>query len=621
MIRNDSNLLSIVGEVTGLIGTVVTDMTRVLHVVGHDVSMTAVVKLMENVFGEGIKGARYIIDHPSDVGGWLQNADSEAGKPFVWTLMTAALGLDLSKANEKLRFPTAKELANWEHKQSSLTVDAQRGLDALGKLAAFIIVTNMVFAGISGVMKLILAERWESGIDASIGRIGEQLGLNWAMGETLGQLMQVLTTRQLEEFANVQVHPNRLDMPVLRMLARQHHITPEQFWAGLDLQGYPDDLKQLILQMDSQQLTPADLQALWSIGQMTRSEIETYLGHVGFSDGDVSKLMTLWIDHAESQELAQYRATIRGDYLRGVIGPGAFRSMLAQLLMHPQQVPSISIPWSDIDGHVPDQIRNVIDMAVASADFAIRYGRTTVSIAELGKQLKTGHMSGGEFVRQAQAHGYSHEDAVRLRSIYEIPPLAGKPGLSSAKILQYTNSGVLTPEQAYSKLVNLGMDVKDAAFQAWNPKASAGPWGFPTTLATVKQAYLDGVLDNQTASERLLALGSSESDVKEELTLWHYQASRPVLQTPTELKKSAAWETAFRDSLKALYLEPAGGLGDAELVNLLEESGLSQTDAYYIWAGWYRDKHGTVPTAPGLGKADAQSETEPGPLVRTEQVG
>lgn len=595
-VRNISNPLDIIGEVTGLIGSAMADIGSLVHAVGHDKSRTALLSFMMHSFGHTSKGVQYIWNHPGDIGNWMNAAETELGQPFVWALMTGALGLDMSKAHEVLKFPTKTEIANWEHKQSSLTVDATRGLTALGKLTAFVIGTNLVFAALGGVMKLVLAQRWESQIDASIGHIGEQLGLNWAMGETLGELMQVLTTRQLEEFANVQVHPNRLDMQVLRMLARQHHITQEQFWAGLDLQGYPDDLKALILQMDTQQLLPADLQTLWSIGQMSRAEVETYLGHVGYSDPDVAHLMTLWIDHAESQELAQFRATLRMDYMKGVIGPYAFRDMLAQMLTHPQRVPAIPREGQQNYDSAPDQIKIVIDLAVASADFANHYGRVTVTVAELAKQLKTGRISGGEFVTRAQALGYSNEDAVKLRSIYEIPPLAGKPGLTSAKVLSYTAAGTLTSEQAYSKLVTMGMDNKDAAFLAWNPKASAGTFGFPSTVATVKQAYLDQVIDNAMATERLSALGLGETAIKEELELWHYQLSHPVIMTPKEIKANDHWEAAFRDSLHKLY--DVGGVGDAELVGLLEETGLTQTDAYYTWAGWYAERHGTIPGAP-----------------------
>ena len=91
-------------------------------------------------------------------------------------------------------------------------------------------------------------------------------------------------------------------------------------------------------------------------------------------------------------------------------------------------------------------------------------------------------------------------------------------------------------------------------------------------------------------------MGLSTTLIDEELKLWHYQLFHPVLATPLALKENAAWETAFRDSLKSLY--GAGGLGDAQLVGLLEETGLSQTDAYYTWAGWYAERHGSPPGAP-----------------------
>ena len=189
--------------------------------------------------------------------------------------------------------------------------------------------------------------------------------------------------------------------------------------------------------------------------------------------------MTLWVDHAETQELAQFRATLRADYLRGVIGPDGFRDMLAQLLTHPQRVPGMPNEGRPNYDAAPDQVKIVIDLAVASADFANKYGRATVSVGELAKQLKTGRLSGDEFVKRVTALGYSYQDAQRLQSIYQIPPLAGKPGLTTAKILSYTEGGALTNEQAFNRLVQLGMDNKDAAFLAWNPKAARAPSGSP----------------------------------------------------------------------------------------------------------------------------------------------
>lgn len=598
-VRSAVNPLDLIGEVSGLIGTALGDLTTLISQVGHESTLGSIGNLFTGIFGHTSTGVQYIIKNPTDIAGWMGQAEKTLGEPFVSALLTGALGLDLSKAHEVLKFPTAGEIANWEHTPSTLSVDSQKGINALAKLTAFIIGANLVFAGISGVAKMILAQRWESEIDASIGKIGEQLGLGWAMGELLGALMQVLAMQQLTEFANVQVHPARLDMPILMRLARQHHITTEQFWAGLDLQGYPDDLKALVLQMDTQQLLPADLQTLWSLGKMSRTEVETYLQHLGYSDSDVSSLLTLWIDHAESQELAQFRTTLRADYLRDVITQHQYQDMLAQLLLRPQEIPSLAMTGDYESASTPEQVKSVIAMAVASADFAKNYGRVTVTAGDLGRQLKAGQIDSGTFLTKLKALGYSHEDAVTMQHIYQIPPLAGKPGISTAKILSYTKSGALTPQQAYSTLVQRGMDPKDAEFQAWNPGATSGPWGYPSTVATVKQAYLDGVLDNTTADEALQRLGLTSEDIKQELTLWHWQASHPVLATPAEQKAGAHWEAAFRDSLHSLY--KANGLGDAELVNLLEETGLTETDAWYTWAGWYAEKHGTPPAQPPSG--------------------
>lgn len=593
---SNTDPLSALGSIMGLVGGAIDDIASLANNQWLDSAMAALKDRLATGFKHSDKGVMAMLSDFGGIENWYTYATQAMGTPFVQTFLRGGLGIDPNFHEGKLTFPKPGEVAHWQGEPSTLVVDSTKGVNELERMTGFILSTNIVMAVVASVLKLFLAQRHADRVDTMIGTIGEQLGLGWASGTALSQLLEVAAMRQLEELANVQLHPNRLDMMMLRQLARQHHITEDQFWAGLDLQGYPDDLKALILQMDTQQLQAADLQVLWSLGLMSVADIKEYLGHAGFSDGDIDKLVAIWITKAQTSGVAQFKATLRADYLQGKVSRGQYRDVLAQLMDNPQRPPQVNAAGQVNYDAAPDQVKLVIDMEVASADFAMEYGRVTESAAELGKLLKTGHIKHGEYLQRMKELGYDTSDARDMATIVQLPPGAGKPGLTSAKILQYAKGGMFTPQETYPKLLALGLPPKDAEFLAYNPSASGQPWYPPLNAATIKQAYFDKVLPTDDVVPQLMKLGLTEVEAKTELQLWYHQEQHQLDLSPAALKADAAWAAKMRDSLEALFMAKA--LGDMETINLLEETGLSQSDAGILWAGWATRRDGVPPGTP-----------------------
>jgi hypothetical protein len=584
------------GDVGTLLGAAFHDLTAIMTAVDHTPIVKALTHMIYTVLNHKDSGVRNILKHPGNIELWFGETTTSMGTPFVDAFMVGGMGANPDFAENVAAGMGRKPPHDWQNTKEAFRVDTRPGLNALARMVGFILTTNITFAVVGLISKFVLAQRYHEGVDRMLGGIGEQLGLGWASGTALSGLFETAMLPPLEESINVQFHPRRLDMMLLRQLARQHHINLDEFWAGLDLQGYPDSLKALILKMDTNQLLPADLQALWALGTMSRDGIKAYLRGVGYSDTDIEHLLTLWVDHAETQELALYRTEIRTVFLEGKITKEQFKDAYAELMQSPH-TPS-NPPWLGkyTYASAPEQIRMNIDMAVANAEFAIEWGRTSVTAAQVEKLLKAGEITDGEARKRLRSLGYDDADIHSVMQVFKAPPLAGKPGVTSAKILAYTKSGVFTNSEAYHKLMALGMDAKDAEFLAWNPDVKAGPWYPPFNVGTIIAAYIDGTLETDEVKPKLEQAGlNPEEAALEAERAYHtiYYSQHPKLMTA---KEESNWQHEWITSLKTIYA--AGGIGDQEAVNLMMEAGLGQSDAGIIWAGWYQARHGKLPGAP-----------------------
>jgi hypothetical protein len=606
-----SNPLDILGSVLSLVNMTLSGLMQIIH----GVHAAPAVGRFLHIIGIGMEAATgnpAAAQELTKAAGWgLSETEEVIGAPIVEGLFRGALGIDPDYGGGPLHLHNGE--ASWRkpNVHSQLHSDSSQGVRTIKRLIGFGVLLPLSFTALNSVLRMIGAQRIGDGIAHVGGKIGEEIGLPFAIGMSMSQILQTASARQIEELVNVQLQPNRLDMMTARQLARQHKITKEQFWAILDLQGYPDDLKELILQLDSQQLALTDLQALWVTGKISREEFVAYCQGLGFTDHDIDLLAIEYIDHAETVASTQYQTLVRTAFTQDRITAAQFSDMMAHLLLYPQSPPGIPPDGQPTYEGAPEQVRHQVDLMKAAIEFGKHFGRNQETTAQLKALYLSKHISHNEAVHRLQAMGYSQADARLVMDTWTIPSGTGKPALTTAKVLQYTKSDVFDTQTAYNKLVDLGMKPDDALFLASNPDPKVGPYYPPFSVATVIQAYKDGAATSQEAAAALARLHLTPDAIQQELEIAHWQMQHATTfltsvkpqrfagETPHEYQQALAGYTEYerlRSQIQTLFM--AGALGDAETISLLEEIGMLQSDAGFTWAAWYTQAHGTPPHTP-----------------------
>jgi hypothetical protein len=608
---SDKNLGRDLSGVLSLIGSAIGPVMQFVHAYHGKAAVTHLLKFVHagmTALGGNHKEIEHLA-HEAD--GIISLPEEGIGAPIVEALFRGGLDIDPDYGGGPLTIKDGHPSWRPHAHASHLRSDSSQGIRTLKRLVGFTILLPLAFTALESVLKMLGAQRISEGISGTLGKIPEEIGVSWAMGMALSQILETATGRQLEELVNVQVHPNRLDMMTVRQLARQHHITESQFWGALDLLGYPDDLKALIAKLDTQQLALTDLQTLWVTGHMSREAVKKYMQGMGFSESDVELLLIEYIDKAETSAMTVYRNEVRAAFAQQRISESQFRDMLTQLFEHPQTAPSIPDEGAPHYEAAPDTVRHQVNLEVAAQQFARRFGRTQQTATVLKKLYQSKHLTVHETVQRLRDLGYSEHDADQLMLSWRVPPGVGKPALTSAKVLQYAKSGVFDQNAAYGKLLSLGVAPKDALFLAANPDPKVGPWYPPFSRDTILQAYQDEHATQAEAEAALRRLGLSATEALEALQIAHWQSTHQTILslTPpgpfpagTPPSYIASEEAGYRaglaweEKIHAAYV--AGGVGDQQAVNLLEQLGMSQADAGFTWATWYAAAHGHMPNAP-----------------------
>lgn len=598
------NPLDVIGQAMGIVGNTIAAVSTAVS----DAHIPTAVTHLVNMAAGALKHVPQDVSNPSS---WYTAGMEDVGTPFVEAFMRGGLGVNPDAA-PTAGFTLGGRVPTWHTDGSTvLRSDSQPGIKELKRLIGFCIAMPFAWAGIEALLKFALGQRVGNALSDTVGKIPSEMGISWAMGMAMSSLFQTAAGRQLEELVNVQLHPNRLDMMTLRTLARQHKISQEQFWGGLDLLGYPDDLKGLILQLDTQQLALTDLQSLFITGKLSEPEIKAYLGGLGFSDSDVELLLHSYITHADTQASSLYRNAVRVAYEREQLTADQFMDMLVQIMANPQEPPELATSGKPHYDSSPEQVQQMATLEAAAIQFQRSFGRTQQTIATIKKLYESGHITIGETVKRLEAIGYSAADANELMKVWGLGPNVGKPGITSAKVLAYTKSGVFSPDAAYGKLLALGVNAKDAAFLAANPDPKAGPYYPPFSVATVLQAYMDQAATQQEAEAALERLGLNPAEITEELKIAHAKMNNPMALsltppgpfpagTPKSLEEQerAAYRLGqqYMHAIETLF--KAKAIGDQETINMLQELGMMQSDAGMLWAAWYTEVYGTPPGSP-----------------------
>ncbi len=413
----------------------------------------------------------------------IGRAERDVGGPLFQALVAASAGVELSDAPGRQEAEAVKMVE---------------------RMLGFAVTLPFVTSEIHNVIKALLGEHAPEALLKAIEEIPLDLGINFFIGTVIERIFETAVSRPLEEAIAEQKRPARLEWPQIRALARAKALSPDEFVRRLQRAGWRDEDIPLITELDRQLLSVSDLQAAFSFGLRDEQFIRDYLDKLGVSADDADLIINLYVKRTETAGGDQLRAVAQRGYLESHITRDQYAAILSSV-------------------NVPAQSAN---LELAAADLVKSWGQKTLSVAEIKKFRDDGVYDDGQAINRLMAEGYTQNDATALVADWNATRKQALPGLNENRVLTYYVSGILTPEQAYARLLELHIRPIDAHFLIDHPEAGAVVKPHGPGRGTILSALADGIIDVPTAKALLITEGADEESAQLDIEITTYRTQR-----------------------------------------------------------------------------------------------
>lgn len=476
----------------------------------------------------------------------IGDAEQTVGAPLFATLVSAVAGVELSD------------------KAPAQEAEAVRMVQ---RMLGFATALPFVTTKIKSALEAILGEHAPEALLKSIEEIPNEIGINFFIGTVLERIFETAVSRPFEEAIAEQKRPARLEWPQLRALARQHAISDSELRDRLAKAGFRDSDIELISTIDRQLLTLSDIQQAYLYGVLDDNAVSAKLGELGFNPEDSATIRNIYLTRADTAGGNQLRAVAQQAYLNGTIAESQYREYLREA-----NVPPLSI-----------------DLEVQAIQLAKQTGRRLLSVADIKRQHSDGILDDAQARSRLVRYGYNDDDASSIVQDWNVTKTTARSGFSESRILSYLVSGVLTPTQAYDRLVRDGIRPEDASFLIAHPETVPRVRAHPLEPGTIIAAYKDGLLTQPEAESGLRAANVDQAQADLLVRKANYELNRgpKTRQGPKRLSEAQIIE-AMKYGLAtagwaARELESEGySQQDAELIVAIEETRENQA----VPPGW-----------------------------------
>lgn len=317
---------------------------------------------------------------------------------------------------------------------------------------------------------------------------------------------------------------------------------------------------------------PRTVVALVSEGSVSDEQALTWFEQGGLT-ADTAKI---YLNNAKQKRLSSHHATIstelrtvaRRGFANGQLNETQFTELLAQAGL-PQES---------------------IDQEVAAARLDKQLGRHVWTLSQIKQQRQHGLIDDAQARQRLQALGWPDDDITTQLAEWTAEASAGRSGLTETRILAYLVGGVLTPTEAYDKLLELGIKSDNALFLVQNPRTVPAVKPHGSTTADIIAAYKDGILNLEQTRQKLIDTGDTADAADLKLQVAHYTLNRgpkPKLahKNLTEAQILEALKLGFAADTWALRELVTLGYSDADaslLVAMEETKATNQ--APLTWA-------------------------------------
>lgn len=432
------------------------------------------------------------------------------------------------------------------------------------RMIGFAVALPYATARIKSSLRAIMGENAMEPLAEALDKIPEEIGISWALGNVIDRILEVAAAQPIEEAIAEQARPQRMEWQQIRALTRLHAIPDAELTERLRKAGWRDEDIPLLKQLDRTRLGISDLQQLFLYGLRDEAFIRDYLDQMGVEGSDQDAIVDLYLKRAETAGGDQLRAVAQQEYLASYITEAQYRAILARV-----NVPPLSI-----------------DLEVEAAKMVKARGQKQLSVSEIKKLHADGIIDDPQAVARMILQGYTDADAAQLVDDWKVDKTVARSGLDENRILSYLVSGIITPPEAYDRLIRIRITPADASFLVQHPEAGRVIKSHGAAQATIVAAFEDGILDYAEATQKLVDAGADQDGANLTMQVAAYRINRG--KKPKQPNKSLT-DAEIIDAFKLGLATSAWAVrelvtnghteADALLIVAIEETRISPTKA------------------------------------------
>ena len=441
---------------------------------------------------------------------------------------------------------------------------AYDAIQTIRGVAGFAFLLPYGLSVLEGVGKFALGKHWPERFTELLSEIPHELGFNFFLGGILEHIYELSVGQPIEEYILEDKRPTRLDQNTVRRLLQQHKIPSAQANSYLAKLGYRDEDIAVVLELDAQNLSLAELEAAYNQQIITTAELMSYLSKLGYSDSDAIVLQDLMLIRTATEGANVYRAAVRSAYTDHVISEAQFRTLLGDINVSPAS----------------------IDLEVGAIALKSEVSTYNETITNIKNEYTSGGFTESVAVQALVGLNMTSDSAQSLVSTWKVSAKVKGKTIAVSRVLGYLESGVLTAEQAYNDLLSSGYTTQDALFLVQHPTVTGTTIKYPLTKATVIAAYKDGVITLDDATKVLQQINVNQQEAELALATATYQMNKPKVT-------SAKTKTLTIANIEAAY--KAGLMGIPTAAQHVEAMGYTSEDTQVLLAIWYASIYAKPP--------------------------
>jgi hypothetical protein len=400
----------------------------------------------------------------------IENAEQAIGQPVFQSFIQASLGINLSDT----------------------TGQEAQAVRMIERAIGFGFGVPAIVGPLAGILETKLGHHAPKELFKAIKDIPHDIGMSFFLGTTLASIFETATNGPIGEAIREQTRPARLEWPQLARLLKAKLIDPALAEDYLRKAGFRDQDIPILEKLDAQLLSVSHLQTLHEIGWYDDGVTRDYLDRLGFEPADRDAVMQIFGHAAATEGATSFRTVARNAFLLDYISESTYRELLKSAETPPES----------------------IDLLVAGVQLERDAGRLHLTVADIKDLWQHQHINSDEARQKLAILGMADRDIADLLIVWQDGLKVARSGISSAKVIQYLLGGVIDKQAALNRLIQNGMNAKDAQFLVDHPSTHPQVAKKPITAATVVAAYKDDVLSIDEARALLLKIPVDPTQVE-----------------------------------------------------------------------------------------------------------